>query len=127
MLQKEPLSTAVTGGQTVQQYIHLLFRMLGMISFCLLCIALLNPVYAAKKEQKECEDYKAKIAADKLAKAFLGKKSEVFQQAIVLKRHHPSLQKEVASYIKADNQYYTMFSIVNSSCTAFFIKRAGPR
>ncbi len=75
----------------------------------------------------ECPDYKAKNAADTLSKAFLGKNSSVFQPAVVLKRHHPSRQKEVASYIKAGNQYYTMFSIVNGSCKAFFIKRAGPR
>jgi len=75
----------------------------------------------------ECPDYKAKSAANTLSKAFLGKNSSVFQPAVVLKRHHPSRQKEVASYIKAGNQYYTMFSIVNGSCKAFFIKRAGPR
>lgn len=111
----------------MQQAIRLLRRVLCSILLCTLGLLLFNPAYAAKKEQKECPDHQAKMAADQLARAFLGKKSEVFQQAIVLKRHHPSLQKEVASYIKADNQYYTMFSIVNSGCTAFFIKRAGPR
>ncbi len=75
----------------------------------------------------ECPDYEAKSAADKLSKVFLGKNSSVFQPAVVLKRHHPSRQKEVASYIKAGKQYYTMFSIVNGNCKAFFIKRAGPR
>lgn len=75
----------------------------------------------------ECPDFQAKAAADELSIAFLGKKSTVFQPAVVLKRHHPSRQKEVASYIKAGNQYYTMFSIVNGSCKAAFIKRAGPR
>ena len=75
----------------------------------------------------ECPDYQAKMAADELSKAFLGKNSEVFQAAVVLKRHHPSHQKEVASYIKTGERYYTMYSIVNGSCKALFIKRTGPR
>lgn len=87
------------------------------------CLLLTTSGYAAA----ECPDFKAKNAADLLSKAFLGKNSSVFQPAVVLKRHHPSRQKEVASYIKAGKQYYTMFSIVNGNCKAFFIKRAGPR
>jgi len=89
--------------------------------------AFLITLLASSSVWAECPDYKAKSAANTLSKAFLGKNSSVFQPAVVLKRHHPSRQKEVASYIKAGNQYYTMFSIVNGSCKAFFIKRAGPR
>lgn len=75
----------------------------------------------------ECPDYQAKNASNNLSKAFLGKNSQIFQPAVVLKRHHPSRQKEVASYIKVGKRYYTMFSIVNGSCKAFYIKHAGPR
>lgn len=75
----------------------------------------------------ECDDYKSKQLADEGSIAFLGKGTEIFQQATVLKRHHPSHQKEVASYAKAGGRYYTMFFIINNDCKAFFIKRAGPR
>lgn len=92
----------------------------------LLTILLTTLLYASPSFA-ECSDGKAKVAANELSIAFLGKKSELFQPAVVLKRHHPSKQKEVASYVKAGSQYYTMFSIVNAQCQAAFIKRAGPR
>lgn len=102
----------------------------SMLNFLLrrgLAVSLMLGLLVSPSVWAECPDFKAKAAANNLSKEFLGKNSSVFQPAVVLKRHHPSRQKEVASYIKAGNQYYTMFSIVNGSCKAFFIKRAGPR
>lgn len=92
----------------------------------IICV-LLSSLLLSSNALAECPDYQAKQAADETSMAFLGKNSTIFQAAVVLKRHHPSRQKEVASYVKADGRYYTMFSIVNSECKAFFIKRAGPR
>jgi len=75
----------------------------------------------------ECSDWDSKQKADAGSKAFLGDETEIFQPAVVLKRHHPGYQKEVASYAKAGGRFYTMFFIIDINCKAFFIKRAGPR
>lgn len=75
----------------------------------------------------ECSDRESMEKADAGSKAFLGDETEIFQRAVVLKRHHPGYQKEVASYAKAGGQFYTMFFIIDPNCKAFFIKRAGPR
>ncbi len=88
----------------------------------LLMFMLLSPFAFA-----ECSDYESMMQADKGSKAFLGRDTEIFQRAVVLKRHHPSHQKEVASYAKAGGQYYTMFFIIDNNCKAFYIKHAGPR
>ncbi|PYF84892.1 MULTISPECIES: hypothetical protein [Marinomonas] len=69
----------------------------------------------------ECSDFDAKLAADKLAQDYIDGKS--FRPALVLKKHLPSKRKEVASYIKTDDLYYTVYSLVNSNCTAKIIKR----
>ncbi|MEL0624430.1 hypothetical protein V6238_15170 [Marinomonas arenicola] len=68
-----------------------------------------------------CNDYDAKNAADKVAEKFI--KGKVFHQAEVLKVHRPSNRKEIASYIKTNNLYYTIFSLVNSQCKVQIIKR----
>lgn len=71
----------------------------------------------------ECSDFDAKIAADKSAQDHLG--GTVFKSALVLKRHLPSKRKEVASYVyvKADDLYYTVYTLVNTRCEPQFIKR----
>ena len=76
----------------------------------LLMFMLLSPFAFA-----ECSDYESMMQADKGSKAFLGRDTEIFQRAVVLKRHHPSHQKEVASYAKAGGQYYTMFFIIDNN------------
>ncbi|RNF75022.1 hypothetical protein EBI01_03600 [Marinomonas rhizomae] len=71
----------------------------------------------------ECSDYDAKLAADKAAEKYMSGKT--FKNSLVLKRHLPSKRKEVASYVyvKADDLYYTIFSLVNSQCKIQIIKR----
>lgn len=71
----------------------------------------------------ECSDFDAKLAADKSAQNYMSGKT--FKKALVLKRHLPSKRKEVASYVyvKADDLYYTVFSLVNSQCKTKIIKR----
>ena len=71
----------------------------------------------------ECSDFDAKLAADKDAQKYMSGKT--FKNALVLKKHLPSKRKEVASYVyvKADDLYYTVFSLVNSQCKTEIIKR----
>ncbi|MDF1763720.1 MAG: hypothetical protein P1U57_09945 [Oleibacter sp.] len=71
----------------------------------------------------ECPDFKAKEASDALALAFFKSQGEVFHPTHVLKKHHPSRDKEVVSYIKNKERYYSIFSLVNADCDARFIKR----
>jgi hypothetical protein len=69
----------------------------------------------------ECSDFDAKLAADKLAQDYIDGKT--FKPALVLKKHLPSKRKEVASYVKTDDLFYTVYTLVNSKCTAQVIKR----
>ena len=71
----------------------------------------------------ECSDFDAKIEANKSAQKYLGGKT--FKNARVLKKHLPSKRKEVASYVyvKADDFYYTVYSLVNAKCEPKIIKR----
>lgn len=46
-----------------------------------------------------------------------------FKLPRVLKRHHPSKRKEVATYFRSGDLYYTLFWIVSDNCDASFIKR----
>lgn len=69
----------------------------------------------------QCNDYDAKTAANKVSEKLM--KGDVFKEAVVLKIHSPSKRKEVASYILADNLYYTIFSLVNSQCKVQIIKQ----
>jgi len=71
----------------------------------------------------ECSDFDAKIASDETAEEYM--KGKVFKRALILKKHLPSKRKEVASYIyvKADNLYFTVYSLINSQCKAEIIKR----
>ena len=70
----------------------------------------------------ECPDTDAKSAADAKALSLYGNAS-VFKAAVVLKRHLPSRNKEVASYIKIDNKHYSVFTLVFDGCRAEFRKR----
>ncbi|TDO99987.1 hypothetical protein DFP79_1006 [Marinomonas balearica] len=60
-------------------------------------------------------------ASDKYSEALMN--GEVFKRAKVLKRHHPSKRKEVASHIKAGDLYYTVYTLVSNECSAHMIKR----
>jgi hypothetical protein len=70
----------------------------------------------------ECLDRDAKAASNDKAKSYF-KTAEIFHPARVLKVHHPSRQKEVASYVKTGKKYYSIFTLVNEDCQAHFIKR----
>jgi len=69
-----------------------------------------------------CRDRDAWAAGDTLAQSFF-KESEVFKRARVLKVHHPSKRKEVASYIKTGKRRYSIFTLVDQNCQAVFRKR----
>lgn len=84
-----------------------------LLLFLILFIS--HPVFA------ECRDMDAIGAADKEALNLLS--GNVFRAGVVLKKHHPSLRKEVASYIQSNDLYYTVFSLVDESCKASVIKR----
>jgi hypothetical protein len=71
----------------------------------------------------QCSDFDAKLEADKAAQDLMSGKT--FKSALILKTHLPSKRKEVASYVyvKTDDLYYTVYSLVNSQCQAKIIKR----
>jgi len=69
-----------------------------------------------------CSDRDAIAAGEALGRSYF-KKSEVFHLGKVLKVHHPSRDKEVAAYIKTGEKHYSIFSLVDESCQARFIKR----
>jgi len=64
----------------------------------------------------------AKAAADALALGYY-KNGSVFRGAVVYIRHHPSGNKEVASYVKIGDKHYTVVSLVFDDCRAEFRKR----
>ncbi len=78
-------------------------------------------IFSASLSYAECRDLDSMNAANEAAIALLN--GEVFLPARVLKKHHPSEVKEVASYIKAGDLYYTVFSNVNAECIAVPMKR----
>jgi hypothetical protein len=83
----------------------------------LLFIVLLpNPAVA------ECPDFDAMDAANKKALSYF-KNGAVFYPPVVLKVHHPSRKKEVASYIKVDDKRYSIFTLVDLECGVRFLKR----
>lgn len=75
----------------------------------------------------ECSDFDAKLASDKTAENYM--EGKTFKKALVLKKHLPSKRKEVASYIyvKADDLYYTVYSLINSQCQVKIIKRTNAK
>ena len=70
----------------------------------------------------ECRDADAIEAANKKAASYY-KNGEVFHPAVIQKIHHPSRKKEVASYIKAGEKHYSIFTLVDHDCKVKFIKR----
>lgn len=92
--------------------------------FCQLSFLILSFTLAQSAMAKvRCSDMNAIMASDKVAESLLGGK--VFKTGEVLKLNLPSYTKEVASYIyvKTDNLYYSVFTIVNTTCKARLIKR----
>ncbi|MBM6550283.1 hypothetical protein JQX58_04225 [Marinomonas ostreistagni] len=53
----------------------------------------------------------------------LGLESSSFKKPVVLKRHHPSKRKEVATYFERRDLHYTLYWLVFDDCQAGFIKR----
>ncbi|REG85738.1 hypothetical protein [Marinomonas pollencensis] len=84
-------------------------------------LALFFILFMSSASWAECSDFEATKAADKVAEKYL--KGKIFQRAEVLKVHSPSKRKEIASYVKSDALYYTIFSLVNSQCKVQIIKR----
>ena len=70
-----------------------------------------------------CSDLDAKAASDQKALSYFRQQGEIFHPARVLKKHHPSRDKEVGSYVKVGERYYSIFTLVNPACEARFIKR----
>ncbi|GGY34608.1 hypothetical protein GCM10011297_04580 [Bacterioplanes sanyensis] len=70
----------------------------------------------------ECRDRDAMTASDELALRLL-RQAEISHPAKVLKVHHPTKRKEIASYIKAGQRYYSIFTLVDEDCNAVFRKR----
>jgi len=69
-----------------------------------------------------CRDRDAWAASDAFALKYF-REAEVFRRAKVLKVHHPTRRKEVASYIKTGNRRYSIFTLVDEDCVAVFRKR----
>jgi hypothetical protein len=70
----------------------------------------------------ECRDYDAIDAANKKAESYY-KEGRIFHPAAVLKIHHPSRKKEVASYIKTGDTRYSLFFLIDHECKVAFMKR----
>lgn len=70
----------------------------------------------------DCRDWDAKAASDDLALSYF-RQADIFHPARVLKLHHPSRHKEVASYVAVGDKRYSIFSLVDENCRARFIKR----
>lgn len=90
--------------------------------FCSVLLWLFSSVSFAIEE---CPDDKAKKAGDEKALGYF-KKAELLplHPTRIQKRHHPSKNKEVASYVKLeDGRIYVIFTLVKSDCTAYFRKR----
>ena len=77
------------------------------------------PCYGA---EQACSDLDSMMASDTLAQSYF-QQSELFESSRVLKKHSPSLHKEVVSYVKADNRFYSIFTLVDKQCEARFMKR----
>jgi len=93
-------------------------RLVGLnVKLCLVVLLVFSSeVYAI------CSDEDARAAADAVALG-LYKNGSVFRRAVVYTRHHPSGNKEVASYVKIDDKHYTLVSLVFDDCRAEFRKR----
>lgn len=89
------------------------------ISSAVLMLACLSLPVAAQ----ECSDRDAMRSSMAASERMLGQGSSSFKRPMVLKRHHPSKRKEVATYFQRRDLYYTLFWLVYDDCQAGFIKR----
>lgn len=97
--------------------------------FFLLSGIFISPLLLAginQNSNRGCRDHEARSAANDKALGFF-KNAETFLPAKILKVHHPSGVREVASYVVYKNLSYVIFSQVNGDCQAKFIKRTRPR
>jgi len=72
---------------------------------------------------EECRDKEAIAASDAKALSYFRKQGEIFHPARILKVHHPSRLKEVASYVRYGEKHYSIFTLVDAGCSAHFRKR----
>ncbi len=85
------------------------------------CLSFVLPISA--EALPVCSDRDAKAASDEKALSYFRKQGEIFHVARVLKKHHPSRDKEVASYVRFGDKHYSIFTLVDPDCRARFIKR----
>ncbi len=87
-----------------------------------LCFAFLGSIlYLKPAIGAECSDRNAIEAAMSASSSLMG--GDSFRKPRVLKRHHPSKRKEVATYFRSGDLYYSLFWLVSDNCKAGFIKR----
>jgi hypothetical protein len=89
----------------------------------LFLICFLLPYSVVVEAEPVCSDRDAISASNDKALSYFGKQGEIFHVARVLKVHHPSRHKEVASYVKIRAKRYSIFTLVDVDCNARFIKR----
>tara|TARA_B110001454_G_C12542203_1_gene359902 strand:+ start:147 stop:464 length:318 start_codon:yes stop_codon:yes gene_type:complete len=70
----------------------------------------------------QCRDFEAIAAANTKAASYF-KDGTVFHPGVIQKVHNPSGKKEVASYIKAGEKRYSIFTLVDEDCNVKFRKR----
>ncbi|SEI37338.1 hypothetical protein SAMN05421831_10124 [Allopseudospirillum japonicum] len=86
-----------------------------------LCI-ILGLSFVKQGYAQNCDDLQAARVANEKALSFF-QDAEVIRRAKILKYHHLSNKREVASYVKTkDNKKYTVFTLVNMQCNTRFIK-----
>ncbi|SBS35992.1 hypothetical protein MAQ5080_03330 [Marinomonas aquimarina] len=76
---------------------------------------------SSTSQAQECDDRSAMTAAMDASERLMS--SDSFRRPQVLKRHHPSKRKEVATYFESGDLYFTLYWIVSDNCQAAFIKR----
>ena len=111
------------GGMTLEA-LYLTSKQLWRASVVFLW--LVSAILASTSAEAMCRDAQARTASNEKALSYF-KKGETFQAAKILKVHHPSGVREVASYVKNKGMSYVIFTQVNQDCMAKFIKRTRPR
>jgi hypothetical protein len=89
------------------------FKILGL---------LVGVIFLSENSLALCRDLDAIAAGNEKAKSYF-KEAEVFHPGVVQKVHHPSKKKEVASYVKAGDKRYSIFTLIDHDCKAQFRKR----
>lgn len=88
----------------------------------LLRVALfLSPLIFTTAYAEECSDRNAMESAMDASEGIM--QGDSFKRPRVLKRHHPSKRKEVATYFQSGDLYFTLYWLVSGDCEAGFIKR----